>query len=141
VRVDAMARLERYASVQHLVADVSAELCEDVTALDVLTALFPGGSITGAPKLRSMEVIAKLEGAGRGFFTGSLGFVDTRGAMSFSILIRSLLWRDGKADEPADVSLRVGGGITWASDAAAEDEETLHKAASLLAGLGVRLQS
>lgn len=140
VRVDELARLELYASVQHLVADVSCELRRDVTGLEVLEALFPGGSITGAPKLRSMEVIAALEGAGRGFFTGSLGYVDTRGAMAFNILIRSLLWSDGEAGEPADVSLRVGGGITWASEAQAEDEETLHKAASLLKGLGSRIE-
>ena len=133
-RVDTEARLERYASVQHLVADVSAELAPGVTPVELLGALFPGGSITGAPKLRSMEVIAALEGAGRGFFTGSLGFVDTRGAAAFNILIRSLLWQAS-----GDVSLRVGGGVTWASDPRAEDEETLHKAASLLAGLGAGL--
>lgn len=140
VTVDAMARLERYASVQHLVSDVSAEMRPGVSTLELLAALFPGGSITGAPKLRSMEIIAGIEGAGRGFFTGSLGFVDSRGAASFNILIRSLLWRDGTGTDPvADVSLRVGGGITWASDARAEDAETLHKAASLFAGLGAKL--
>lgn len=138
VRVETMARLERYASVQHLVADVSAELRPEIGTLDLLTALFPGGSITGAPKLRSMEVLAELEGVGRGFFTGSLGFVDTRGAAAFNILIRSLLWRATEGD--AKVSLRVGGGVTWASEARAEDQETLHKAASLLTGLGAELE-
>lgn len=128
-------RLEKYASVQHLVADVECIVSANCTELDVLGAVFPGGSITGAPKLRSMEIIAQLEGRQRSFFTGSLGFVDGRGASAFSILIRTLLWntRTGSA------SLRVGGGVTWASVPKDEDQETLHKAASLLAGLGIAL--
>ncbi len=132
VRVDAFPRLESYASVHHLVADVVAELALDVTTPDVLAALFPGGSITGAPKLASMERIAELEDTARGFFTGSLGFVDHRGAACFNILIRSPLWRDGDEAGGGELSLSVGGGITWASEPAAEDDETLHKAASLL---------
>jgi len=133
VTVPEFPRLESYASVHHLVAEVRAELRPDVTTLDVLAALFPGGSITGAPKLASMELIARLEGQRRGFFTGSLGFLDHRGAAHFSILIRSPLWRDSSDGAGGELSLRVGGGITWASEAVAEDEETLHKAASLLA--------
>lgn len=135
VRVPEPRRLERYASVQHLVADVECTLAPECSTTDLLAAVFPGGSITGAPKLRSMEVIAALEGRGRSFFTGSLGFVDAGGAAAFNILIRTLIWntRTGAA------SLRVGGGVTWASDPAAEDAETLHKAASLLAALGIEL--
>jgi para-aminobenzoate synthetase component I len=135
VFVHAPRRLEKYASVQHLVADVECVVRPNCTELELLGAVFPGGSITGAPKLRSMEVIAELEGRARSFFTGSLGFVDGRGASAFNILIRTLLWntRTGAA------SLRVGGGVTWASDPMDEDQETLHKAASLLAGLGIAL--
>ena len=130
VAVEGFPTLETYAAVHHLVADVTAEPRAGTDAVDVLAALFPGGSVTGAPKLRSMEVIAELEGEGRGFFCGSLGFLDTAGNALFNILIRTLLWR------PGEVSYRVGGGITWSSDARAEDEETLAKGAALARALG-----
>jgi para-aminobenzoate synthetase component 1 len=139
VRVVELAGLESYAAVHHLVAEVVARPRADVDAVDVLAALFPGGSITGAPKLRAMEVIAELEGEGRGFFTGSLGLLDVRGRAAFNILIRTLLWRplpdaDGAAGA-SEVSFRVGGGVTWASDPAREDAETLDKARALAAAL------
>ncbi|QDU68028.1 Aminodeoxychorismate synthase component 1 [Planctomycetes bacterium Pla86] len=135
VSVDAFPELERYAAVQHLVATVRARPRPGVDAVALLEALFPGGSITGAPKLRSMEAIALLEGEGRGFFTGSLGFLDTRGRACFDILIRTLLWRPTPGG--GEVSLRVGGGITWDSDPAAEESETIHKARAMLAALGL----
>lgn len=136
VRVDGLPTLESYASVHHLVSDVVATPRADASALDVLAALFPGGSVTGAPKLRAMEAIAELEGEGRGYFTGALGFLDVRGHAAFNVLIRTMLWRPlPGAGDAAEVSFRVGGGITWASDSAAEDAETLHKAASLAAAL------
>jgi para-aminobenzoate synthetase component 1 len=121
-------RLESYAGVHHLLADVEAELAEGKTALDALAALFPGGSISGAPKLASMAAIAREEGAGRGFFSGSLGYLDLRGNAAWNILIRTLVWRP----HPGEFSFHVGGGITWSSDAAAEERETLLKAARLL---------
>jgi para-aminobenzoate synthetase component 1 len=133
VRVEAFPRLETYATVHHLVADVAADVRPEVDAFDLLAALFPGGSITGAPKLASMEAIARLEGEGRGFFTGSLGFVDSRGHAAWNILIRTLVWRPRDAD--GEVSFHVGGGITWSSDAAAEERETSHKGAGLLRAL------
>jgi len=136
VRVAGFPTLQTYATVHHLVADVEADLAEGRDALDVLAALFPGGSITGAPKLASMEAIAELEGEGRGFFTGSLGFVDLDGAARFNILIRTLVRRAAGPGAPGDVTFHVGGGVTWASDAAEEDAETMHKAAGLLAALG-----
>ena len=136
VRVTGFPTLQSYATVHHLVADVAADLADGRDALDVLAALFPGGSITGAPKLASMEAIADLEGEGRGFFTGSLGFIDLDGASRFNILIRTLVRRAAGPGAPGDVSFHVGGGIPWASDAAAEDAETLDKAAGLLAALG-----
>jgi len=129
VRVNEFPALETYAAVHHLVADVECELRRGTTSLDALLAVFPGGSITGAPKLRSMEVIAELEGEGRGFFTGALGFLDTRGDMCWSILIRTLVWRP--RENGGEVSLHVGGGITWNSDAAAEERETRLKGAAL----------
>ena len=130
VWVEGHPRLESYARVHHLMGDVVCEPRADVDGIDILAALFPGGSVTGAPKLRAMEIIAELEGEGRGFFTGSLGFVDTRGHAAFNILIRTLLWRP-----PGEFSFRVGGGITWSSDAGREDAETLDKAAGLIAAL------
>ena len=141
VRVEGFPTLRSYARVHHLMADVLGEVSPGVGALEVLDALFPGGSVTGAPKLASMDLIAQLEGEGRGFFCGSLGFVDTRGQSAFNILIRTLLWRPrppaAQVGEAGEVSFRVGGGITWSSDPAAEDRETLDKAAGLLDALGL----
>ena len=138
VCVEAFPRLETYATVHHLVADVACTLREGVDAVDALGAMFPGGSITGAPKLASMRAIAALEREGRGFFTGSAGFLDVRGHAAFNILIRTLVRRaDANAGprEAGEVTYHVGGGITWSSDAAAEDQETLAKGAALAAAL------
>jgi anthranilate/para-aminobenzoate synthase component I len=104
VRVERMPHLESYANVHHMSADVVAELRAGVDAFDVLASLFPGGSVTGAPKLASMHAIRALEGEGRGFFTGSAGFVDTRGSARFNILIRTLVWRPSEA--PSSPSVR-----------------------------------
>jgi len=137
VCVEGFPTLETYASVHHLVADVCAELAAGQDAGDVLAALFPGGSITGAPKLASMRTIADLEGEGRGFFSGSLGFLDLRGHGCWNILIRTLVWRPRAGEGAADgeVSFHVGGGITWSSEAQAEERETRLKGAALAAAL------
>lgn len=138
VRVEDFPRLQTYPGLHHLAADVVAEPRAGVGAIEILESLFPGGSVTGAPKLRSMEVIAELEGEGRGFFTGSMGYLDARGRAAFNILIRTLLWRPRPvAGDPlaGEVSFRVGGGITWSSDPAAEERETLVKAQALVASL------
>lgn len=147
VGVDAFPTLRSFAGVHHLTADVRATLAPGRGAADALTALFPGGSISGAPKLRALRAIAELEGEGRGFFTGSLGFLDLRGRACFDVLIRTFQWRaharpapgDARAELEGEVRLHVGGGITWGSDPAAEDAETLVKAARLLAALGQRV--
>ena len=136
VHVDAFPVLRSFSGVHHLTADVHARLAPGKSAADVLAALFPGGSITGAPKLRAMQAIAELEGEGRGFFTGSLGFLDTRGRASFDVLIRTFQWRPSPDEsDVGEIRLHVGGGITWSSRAEDEDEETLVKAARLLAAL------
>lgn len=139
VRADATPSVETYRALHHLVADVRATLRPELDGGDALAALFPGGSITGAPKLRAMEAIAELEGEGRGFFTGSAGFLDRRGHAAWNILIRTAVWRAegtaGSEDVAGEVSLHVGGGITWASDAAAEERETRLKGAALAAAL------
>ncbi len=126
VRVDDLALCEEYETVFHLVSTVSAKLRQGVTPLDALAACFPGGSITGAPKLRAMEIIHELETWGRGAYTGSLGYVGFNGIAQFNLLIRTLV-RVGER-----VCFHVGGGIVADSDPASEHEETLHKAAGLL---------
>ncbi len=142
VRVEDFPALRSYQRVHHLTADVVATPRAECDAWSVFGALFPGGSVTGAPKLASMEAIAELEGEGRGFFCGSMGFVDTRGEAHFNLLIRTVLWRpDGAMGESSatigsgEVSFRVGGGITWSSNAADEDSETLAKASALMDAL------
>jgi para-aminobenzoate synthetase component 1 len=139
VWVEGFPRLESYARVHHLMADVVGKPRAGVGAFELLEALFPGGSITGAPKLRSMEILAELEGEGRGMFCGSAGFVDLRGRAVWNILIRTLLWREGARAAPGEgeLSFRVGGGVTWSSDPAAEERETLDKARGLLDALGL----
>ncbi len=134
VRVEAFPKLETYASVHHLTADVTARVRSGVDAFDLLAKLFPGGSITGAPKLAAMDAIAELEGVGRGFFTGSLGFVDTRGHAAWNILIRTFVWRP-RENGAGELCFHVGSGITWSSDAELEERETAHKAAGLLRAL------
>jgi para-aminobenzoate synthetase component 1 len=137
VSVGCFSEVETYAAVHHLVADVRAELSAGVEPLDVLRSAFPAASITGAPKAAAMEAIAALEGEGRGFFSGSLGFIDRRGRSVFDVLIRTLEWRAGHDSGPGRVSLWVGGGITWDSVARLEVEETHHKARALLWAMGL----
>lgn len=133
VRAEGFPQVESYRTLHHLVADVHGSLRPGLDGGDALAALFPGGSVTGAPKLRAMQAISDLEGEGRGFFTGSAGFLDSRGDASWSVLIRTAVWR--AHGEEGEVSLHVGGGITWASDAAAEERETRLKGAALASAL------
>jgi anthranilate/para-aminobenzoate synthase component I len=137
VRVEGFPTVASLASVHHLVADVVARPRADVDALACLAALFPGGSVTGAPKLRSMEVIAALEEEGRGFAYGSLVALDTRGDLVASLLIRTLLWRPrpARGRGAGEATFRVGGGITWRSEPAAEEAEAEAKGALLARAL------
>jgi para-aminobenzoate synthetase component 1 len=133
VRVPGYPLLESYAAVHHLVAEVQGRPRPGIGALRLLQALFPGASITGAPKRAAMQHIAALEGRGRGFFCGGLGFVDLRGQALWSILIRTLVWAgQGPAGR---LEFLVGGGITIRSDPEAEEAETLDKARALLAAV------
>jgi para-aminobenzoate synthetase component 1 len=132
VRVPRLLRLERTATVQHLVTTVTGQLARGHDAFDLLRASFPGGSITGAPKIRAMELIEKLEPVRRGPYTGALGWIGPDGAMATSILIRTFV-ADGRR-----LTLHVGGGITWGSDPTAEWEETRAKAAGPLGAIGGR---
>lgn len=130
VRVPRLCRLERTAAVQHLVSTVTGDLAEGRDAFDLLAASFPGGSITGAPKIRAMQILEGLEPVRRGPYTGALGWIGPDGAMQTSILIRTFV-ADGRR-----LTLHVGGGITWKSDPAAEWDETVVKARGPLGAIG-----
>jgi para-aminobenzoate synthetase component 1 len=121
-----------FAQVHHLYATVGATLRADVGPAELLRATFPGGSITGAPKLRCMEILEDLELVRRGAYTGAVGWIGPGQNMHLNVAIRTMTWRDGA------IRLNAGGGITADSDPAAEYEETLHKAAGMLRALGAR---
>jgi anthranilate synthase component I len=131
VVVDELMTVESYAHVHHIVSNVQGRLRHGVTPGQVLSAVFPGGTITGCPKVRTMEIIAELEDEGRGAYTGALGYLNRDGDLDFNILIRTLTQR-GKS-----VRLRAGAGIVVDSQAERELEETRAKARGLLRALGV----
>jgi para-aminobenzoate synthetase component 1 len=130
VRVPRLCRLERTAAVQHLVSTVTGRLAAGRDAFDLVGASFPGGSITGAPKIRAMEILEGLEPVRRGPYTGALGWLGPDGAMQTSIIIRTFV-ADGRR-----LTLHVGGGITYRSDAGEEWQETVVKARGPLAAIG-----
>ena len=130
VCVDELMATETYAHVHHIVSNVRGRLRSDVTPIGAIRAVFPGGTITGVPKFRCMQIIAELEGAGRGAYTGSLGYLTRSGALDLNILIRTLTMRDGR------IAFRAGGGIVADSDPERELEETRAKARGLIAALG-----
>ncbi|WP_105615706.1 aminodeoxychorismate synthase component I [Vallitalea okinawensis] len=125
VEVTELFKLEAYPTVYHLVSTVKGALKENTSIVDLLKATFPGGSITGAPKIRAMEVIEELEVTKRNIYTGSVGYIGFDGNADFNIVIRTVLMKDGKA------YIGVGGGITWESNPEEEYEETLTKAKAL----------
>jgi para-aminobenzoate synthetase component 1 len=130
VRVPRLCRLERTGAVQHLVSTVTGQLEPGRDAFDLLAASFPGGSITGAPKIRAMEIIESLEPVRRGPYTGAALWLGADGALGSSILIRTLV-ADGQR-----LTLHAGGGMTWRSDPGEEWEETRAKARGPLSALG-----
>ncbi len=130
VSVRSLCGVETYATVQHLVSEIRARLADGRDAWDLLEAAFPGGSITGAPKVRAMEIIAELEPTARGAYCGSLFYSGFDGQTDSSILIRTMTCRRGWVQCP------VGGGIVAASDPVGEYEETIHKAEGMLRALG-----
>ena len=129
IEVDEMMSIESYAHVHHIVSNVRGHLRAGVGPVEVIRAVFPGGTITGCPKLRCMQIIAALEGEGRGFYTGALGFVDIDGRLDLNILIRSLSVLGG------ELEFRAGAGIVADSNAEFELAETRAKARGLLAAL------
>lgn len=131
VHADETLQVESYRHVHHIVSAISGELNSDVTPGQVIRAVFPGGTITGCPKLRTMQIIAELEGAPRGPYTGSLGYINRDGSLDLNILIRTLV-QDGK-----NLELRAGGGIVADSKVERELNETRTKAKGMLAALGI----
>jgi anthranilate synthase component I len=131
VEVNELMVVESYAHVHHIVSNVRGKLRDGVTPGQVVAATFPGGTITGCPKVRCMEIIASLEDAPRGAYTGALGYLDRNGDLDLNILIRTLTLRGN------EVSLRAGAGIVADSIASKELEETRAKARGMLRALGV----
>jgi len=129
VAVDELMTLEEYAHVHHIVSEVGGQLSEGIGPGEAIRATFPGGTITGCPKVRCMEIIAELEGSGRGAYTGSMGYLDAGGDLDLNILIRTLVQYGDR------LTLRAGAGIVADSEPEAELAETRAKARGLLAAL------
>ena len=134
VNVPVLCGLETYASVHHLVSVVTAHLAEGRDVADVIAATFPGGSITGAPKIKAMEVIGSLEGVPRGVYCGAIGAIGFDGEADLNIAIRTVTIRDHK------VRFHVGGGITALSNPHAEYDETLAKAERIFKSFGTNAE-
>jgi anthranilate synthase component 1 len=131
VQVAELMKVEHYSHVAHIVSSVTGELEEGKDALDALAATFPAGTLSGAPKIRAMQIIDALEPSARGLYGGALGYIDQRGNLDFCIAIRTLLLRGGRA------TLQTGAGIVADSDPAAEERETEAKARALFEALEV----
>ncbi|GAW91308.1 aminodeoxychorismate synthase, component I [Calderihabitans maritimus] len=131
VKVEELFRLEEYATVFHLVSTISGRLQPGKDIVSVLKATFPGGSITGAPKIRAMEIIEELEPVKRGIYTGSLGYIDFSGRADLNIVIRTFIIKDNRA------YFQAGGGIVADSVPQKEYQETLDKAKALMNALGI----
>ncbi len=126
VRVSDVMEVERYSHVMHLVTNVEGKLCRDMTSFDALRACFPAGTVSGAPKIRAMEIIAELEPDKRGPYAGCVGYFDFSGNMDTAITIRTIVMRNGTAH------VQAGAGIVYDSVPAREYEETLNKARAML---------
>lgn len=131
VRVPELFAIEKYPTVFHLVATITCELDDTYGPIDCIEASFPGGSITGAPKIRAMEIIDELEPTQRNVYTGSIGYIDFNGDLDLNIVIRTMVVKDDKID------FQVGGGIVWDSDAESEYQESLDKAKALVTTLSL----
>lgn len=130
VEVDEMMVLESYAHVHHIVSNIKGRLRDDVKPGQAIAAVFPGGTITGCPKVRCMEIIAELEQGPRGAYTGSFGYLNRDGSLDLNILIRTMVKRGNR------LTFRAGSGIVADSDPDAELEETRAKAKGMLRALG-----
>jgi len=130
ISVNELMVIESYAHVHHIVSNVRGELEKNISPGDIIKAVFPGGTITGCPKVRCMEIIAELESTGRGAYTGSMGYISRDGHLDFNILIRTLVNRNNS------ITFRAGAGIVADSDPEKELQETRDKAKGILLALG-----
>lgn len=126
VTLDKYMTIEKYKHVMHIVSEVSGELKEDFHPLDALTACLPAGTVSGAPKIRAMQIINDLEPVKRGVYSGAVGYLSATGSMDFALAIRTMVIKDGKAH------VQAGAGIVYDSVPETEYEETMHKAKALL---------
>jgi anthranilate synthase component 1 len=131
VRVPQYMTLERYSHVMHLVSRVDGKLAEGRDHLDALVACFPAGTVSGAPKIRAMEILAELEPTRRDIYAGAVGYIDFAGNLDFCIAIRTITIRNGRA------RIQAGAGIVADSNPAAEYEETRDKARAVLTALAM----
>lgn len=134
VKVPELFSIETYPTVYHLVSSVTATLKPDISPVKCVKMAFPGGSITGAPKIRAMQVIDELEPTTRGIYTGSIGYFGFDGQVDLNIVIRTIVLKNQTA------YFQTGGGIVWDSDAHKEYDETFHKAKALMRVLGIDTQ-
>ena len=130
VKVKKLRQMESYRTVFQTTSVIEGVLRDGITSVDLLRASFPGGSITGAPKIRAMEIIEELEPHKRAFYTGSMGYIGFNGNMEMNIMIRTILLKDSRLYYP------VGGGVVWDSTPEGEYEETITKAGALFLTLG-----
>jgi para-aminobenzoate synthetase component I len=135
IQVPALFEVSSHSHVHHLVSRVEGRLRPEIAPVDVIRALFPGGSITGAPKIRAVEIIDELEPVRRGVYTGAIGYWDVSGGCDWNVAIRTIVAADGAA------SFHAGGGIVADSTPEAEYEETLVKARGMMRALGVRWEA
>ena len=129
VHVDELMVTEQYSHVIHIVSNIRGELLKGRSSLDVIRALFPGGTVTGVPKIRCMEIIEELEPVVRGPYTGSFGYISLAGEMDLNLIIRTFVIKNNRA------YIQVGGGIVADSEPEREYQETLYKAEALLNAL------
>jgi anthranilate synthase component 1 len=131
VRVNELMTVERYSHVMHIVSDVTGELRPEEDAFSLVRASFPAGTVSGAPKVRAMEIIEELESTRRGLYAGSVGYFGAQGDMDLCIAIRTILMKNGKA------YVQAGGGIVYDSVPENEFQETCNKARACLKALEI----
>ena len=121
IKVNDLFHVKSFNTVHHMVSDINGTLKDNISETNIFEALFPGGSITGAPKQRAIEIIDQIENYSRGIYTGAMGIISNNGDMIFNIAIRTLTLENQKAEYP------VGGGVVWDSTAKGEREEAIQK--------------
>ena len=127
VKVTEQFKIERYSHVMHIVSNVEGDLKKNMDSIDALISGFPAGTVSGAPKIRAMEIIEELENVNRGFYGGAMGYFDSNGQMDTCISLRTGLIKDNK------LYVLAGGGVVYDSDPEKEFQETINKAQAIIA--------